>query len=145
MNLDAGLGVLNRERVMEHRQSSISEIHHSHSCVREVALAEALLSRTSNHILNVIIQKEMEGVRIMDCDIQDDTSPRFRTVESPALQARRQINRMKDSSRQRLANDALFDQPAHGSMTDSVPQMMISTKNEALIFSGPHHGLGVSQ
>src|ERR1700758_1090085 len=137
--------MLDRERVMEHRQGSISEIHHSHHRVREVTLAQALLSGTSNHVLNVIIQKEMESVRIMDCDIQDHAAPCFGTVDSPPLQTWRQINRMKDSSCQRLSNHAFFDQTAHGSMGDSVPQVMVGAENQALFFGGPDHDLGVSQ
>src|SRR5258708_32224318 len=100
--------MLDREGIMEHRQSSVSEVHDPHNGIFYPPLAQTLLRGTRDNVLNVVIQKKMQSVSIMNRHIQDNAATGFRTVQTPAWQMGAQVNPRKYPNPHRFPNSATF-------------------------------------
>jgi hypothetical protein len=64
---------------------------------------------------------------------------RFRSVDTPALQMRGQIDGVKDPRRERLANGAVGNMVAQRPVRGGVPQMMIGAHDDAGGAARVHH------
>ena len=66
-------------------------------------------------------------------------------LDAPALQMRRQIDRMEDPGEQRLADAPFCDRVAHGAVGRGVAQMMVGAHDDAAPLAFGDHRAGVGQ
>ena len=65
----------------------------------------------------------------MDRDIKNDSAPSFRPGESPALETRWQVDRMKDAGGERSPNRSFLDEFPQRSVRYRVAKVMVGAQN----------------
>src|ERR1700751_839752 len=66
----------------------------------------------------------------MDRDINNDSASGLRSRESPALETRGQINRMKDAGRERFPNRSFLDEFPQRAVRYCVAEVMVGPQND---------------
>src|SRR5215469_494151 len=81
----------------------------------------------------------------MDCDIENDSASGFGPREPPALETRRQINRMKDTGSERFPNYSFLDEFPQRAVSYRVAEVMVGPQDDVCCLCRFEHLLGVVQ
>ena len=143
MDLEAGAGVADRERLVDLGQGALAEADHGHRTVLEAGTGEpgALLQRHDLHRL--VVEDEAERVRIVDGDVEHDAAAGLGLVDPPALEVRRQVDGMEDAGGDGRADPALGHGGPHGPVGGGVAQVVVGAHDHARVAAGGDHAPGV--
>ena len=87
----------------------------------------------------LIVEDEAQRVGIMHGDVHDDTGAGAGRRDTPALQVRRQIDRVEHAREQRPADPALLDRGTERAVGRSVAQMVVGSHDDAGRLAGVDH------
>lgn len=87
----------------------------------------------------IVVKDEAQGVGIVHGNVENDAATGFRPLQPPALQMRRQIDRMEDPCRDRPADPPFGDGIPHRPVGSGVAQVMVGAKHHAGFACGDNH------
>ena len=118
----------NGERIVKLGQNISFEPDYAHDGILESTLTKSLTQGLRNNLLRSHAQSKMQGVGVVHSDVERYTATGGRIIQTPSLEARRKVHRMKNSRGQRLADYSFLDEPPENAMSRGTAQMMIRTE-----------------
>ena len=93
----------------------------------------------------LVVEHETQRVGVVDRDVEDDAAAGVGPLDAPALQMRRQIDRVEHPREQRLADPPRLDRLAHRAVRRGVAQVMVGAHHDAALAALRDHRARVGE